>query len=600
MASFNIPAVMNEKQQPANQIYQGIGVSSGVATGKAFILSTEEDRVKETPIDESAIANEISRFEDALIHTRRQLHQIQREIGDALGHENASIFDAHMLVVDDRSFVEEVIRGLSQRKINVEAVITDVSERYAQALAKVEDDYLKERAADVRDVARRIIRNLAGERSGSLSQLEESCIVIAGDIPPSETAGMDQSKVIGFATDLGSSTSHTAIMARAMEIPAIVGLHDISTRIENGDHILMDGQKGVLIVNPTQEQLERYGQRAKEQRHLRDKLEALRDEIAETKDGYSVILSANIELPADVDAVKRHGAFGIGLFRSEFLFVSRTELPSEQEQTEVYRDVAEAIHPAPLIIRTIDIGGDKFVNSATAIQEVNPFLGSRAIRFSLAHPAIFMQQLRAILKASEFENVKIMYPMISRVEEVIEANCLLEKAKDELRDEGVSFNESIDVGIMVEIPSAALTAEHIAPHVNFFSIGTNDLVQYTLAVDRVNERVAYLYEPTNPAILKLIQMTVAASHKCNIWTGVCGEMAGNPIYVPLLIGLGADELSVSPTIVPLVKDVIRSLHYAQAEKLAQTCLTCKSGSEVEHLCRELISETAPEILKLIG
>lgn len=581
-------------------ILQGIGVSPGVVINRAFLLTSEEDRYVEREIADSDIPREIARFEESLIETRKQIHAIQKQVSSAIGQESAGIFDAHLLVVDDRAFVEEVIRGLSTRHMNVEAVLRDVADRYADALAKIEDDYLRERAADVRDVTRRILRNLSG-RSGSDMQKQESpCIVIANDLAPSETATMDREKVVGFATDLGSPTSHTAIMARALGIPAIVGLHDVSVRVSAGDQVLIDGNKGVLIIHPSAERLEEYGKLLETRKHIEAELARLKDESAETRDGYMVLLSANIERTDDVDAVQANGACGVGLFRSEFLYMMREDLPNEDEQYAAYSRVAQQLAPDPVIIRTIDLGGDKFLSHVRTAEEMNPFMGWRAIRFCLAQPDIFKTQLRAILRASESENVKIMYPMISSVDEVKQANALLEESKQELRDRGMAFNEEIDVGVMIEIPSAALTADLIAPHVKFFSIGTNDLVQYTLAVDRVNERIAYLYEPTHPAILKLIKQTIDVGHEHGIWTGICGEMAGNPLMVPLLMGMGADEFSVSPSLVPVVKDVIRNLRYAQAEELAAQALASVSPKEVLDICRKLTQEVAPEVIEFLN
>jgi phosphoenolpyruvate-protein phosphotransferase (PTS system enzyme I) len=580
-------------------VLQGIGVSPGVVISKVFLLTTEEDRIVERDIDAEEIPREVARFEEALIETRRQIHDIQHKVSEAIGQDNAGIFDAHLLVVDDRAFVEEVIRGLDTQKRNVESVLLSVSERYAEALARIEDDYLRERAADVRDVSRRILRHLSGKTSNVMQQMTEPCIVVANDLAPSETATMDKQKVVGFATDLGSPTSHTAIMARALGIPAIVGLHDVSVRVSAGDEILLDGGKGQLIIRPTPERLEAYGKLAESRKHIESELARLRDEAAETRDGYMVLLSANIERPEDITAVQESGARGVGLFRSEFLFLSRENLPTEEEQYEGYARVARQLAPDPVIIRTIDLGGDKFLSHVRTAPEMNPFMGWRAIRFCLAQPDIFKTQLRAILRASVADNIKIMYPMISNAQEVIDANALLEEAKAELRQQNQPFNENIEVGIMIEVPSAALIADLLAPHVQFFSIGTNDLVQYTLAADRVNERVAYLYEPTHPAILKLIKRTIDVGHEHGIWTGICGEMAGNPLMVPLLIGMGADELSVSPSLVPMVKDVIRNLRYAQAEALAAAAATSTSPQEVLDLCRQLTQEIAPEVLELI-
>ena len=579
---------------------QGIGVSSGVATGPVFLLTTEEDRVVERAITEEEIAREIARFEESLIATRRQLHEIQRQVSEAIGQESASIFDAHLLVVDDRSLVEEVIRGLSLHKKNVESVLRVVADRYAQALLRVEDDYLRERAVDVRDVTRRILRNLSGGTSTSLARLQQPCIVVAHDLAPSEAAVINKEKVIAFATDLGSPTSHTAIMARALGIPAIVGLRDISVRVSTGDQVLLDGSKGVFIIRPTHEDLEQYGKVEASRRTIQHNLAQLRHVPAETLDGYHVQLSANIELPSDLDSVIEHGASGVGLFRTEYLYLSRKTLPTEEEQTAIYTEVAERLKPAHVVIRTLDLGGDKFVSHVKMPQEVNPFMGWRAIRFCLAQPEIFKTQLRAILRASRVGNVKIMYPMVSNLEEVLKANALLDECRAELRAKGQPFDEDLDVGLMIEIPSAALTANLLAAHADFFSLGTNDLVQYTLAVDRVNERIAYLYQPTHPAIIRLIKNTIDAGHQQGIWTGICGEMAGNPLMVPLLIGLGVDEFSVSPSLVPMVKDVVRKLKFSEAESLAETVLRMESASDIMKQCQQLVGRVAPEVLELIG
>ncbi|HMP91119.1 MAG TPA: phosphoenolpyruvate--protein phosphotransferase [Kiritimatiellia bacterium] len=581
-------------------LLKGIGVSQGVASGPVFLLTTEDDRVVEREIADDEIAREIARFEEALIATRHQIHEIQKQVGSALGPESASIFDAHLLVVDDRALVEEVIRGLKAKKKNVEAVLRVVADHYAEALMKVQDDYLRERAVDVKDVTRRILRNLSGESSTSLAQLTVPHLLVANDLAPSEAAILDKSKILGFATDLGSPTSHTAIMARAMGIPAVVGLHDISVRVSSGEQLLIDGNTGVALINPSHDQLERYGKVEESRRVILSELDQLKDESAETRDGYSVALSCNIELPADVEMVKRYGGNGVGLFRTEYLYLAKKGLPSEDEQFEIYNKVATDLSPGPVVIRTLDLGGDKFLSQLKTPDEINPFMGWRAIRFCLAQPEIFKTQLRAILRASVHENVKIMYPMISNLDEVLKANTLLRECMDELSKAGIPFNENIDVGIMIEVPSAALTAHLLAPHVNFFSLGTNDLVQYTLAVDRVNERIAYLYEPTHPAILRLIKNTIDVGHEHGIWTGICGEMAGNPYLVPLLIGLGVDEISVNPSSVPMVKDVVRKIRYSQAEELAESVMISGTGTDVTQRCRTLIKEIAPEILELMS
>jgi len=583
-------------------VLQGVGVSPGIVLGKVHVLVTEDEAVIERDITDEEVPREISRFQYALIATRHQIHAIQKQVAEALDQSSASIFDAHLLVVDDAAFVDEVIRGLRTNLKNAESVLKRVAERYAGVLASLEDDYLRERATDVRDVARRILRNLSGDTVATLANLEEPCIIIAHDIPPSEAATMNSRVVRGICTDVGSPSSHTAIMARAMEIPAVVGLHNISVRVSQGDEVLIDGQGGMVILHPTEEQIERFGRIQQEKIDLSSRLESLRDLKAETADGHIITLSANIELPQDVAGVTKYGAEGVGLFRTEFLYISAHDQPSESDQAAIYEKVAREIHPAPLIIRTVDLGGDKFITQVNMPKEAeaNPFMGWRAIRFCLAHPDFFLKQLRAVLRASKMDNVKIMYPMISSAAEVQAANALLEQAKRELRGMEVPFNEKLEVGAMIEVPSAALTAELIAPHVSFFSIGTNDLVQYTLAVDRVNERVGYLYEPTHPAILKLIKLTTDAAHHHGIWTGVCGQMAGDPMLTPLLLGLGVDELSVSPNVTPLIKNVIRKMRMDEARKLAATALQCTTSETVNQCCLDTIRRLAPEILDFIG
>lgn len=591
---------MADKDKAKKEILlHGLGVSPGVVIGPAYVTVDTETRVVERKIDEEDVVKEIGRFEGALIETRRQIKEIQRNMEARGGGADASILDAHLMVLDDRVFIEEVIEGVRALR-NVESVVRSASERYSSVLASLEDDYLRERVADIRDVARRIIRNLLGDRTTDLHALPRKHIVIAHDLAPSDTATMRKEMVAGFATDVGSPTSHTAVMARALEIPAVVGLRDVSVRVDSGDEVLIDGNKGVLIIRPTAGQLEEYGRVAEARRTIETGLRtALKNEPAQTRDGHRITLSANVEGAGEVDGVLAYGAEGIGLFRSEFLFLAEDRVVGEEEQASVYTEVAARLHPAPVIIRTLDMGGDKFFPDPHRSREANPFLGCRSIRLSLRERRHFESQLRAILRASARGNVKIMYPMISNVSEVVEANEILEEAKEELRKKSMAFDENIDVGVMVEIPAAALTADIIAGHVKFFSIGTNDLIQYTIAVDRVNESVAYLYEPTHPAVLRLIKMTVEAGRRHGIWVGLCGEMAADPLMTPLLLGLGLDELSVAPSAVPLVKDAVRSVEYARTVELANRALASDSAVEVLGLCRELTREVAPEILELI-
>ena len=588
----------DEKAVPS-EVLHGIGVSPGVVVGPAFILASEISHISETTIASDQVYREVSRLEEALIETRRQLHGIQEDLRRRGGGRDATILDAHLMVLDDRAFLDEIMEGIQKKRRNAESVMREVSEQYAAVLASVADDYLRERVADVKDVARRLIRNLSGHVDSRLEDLKQRQIVVASDLAPSETASLRTDMVMAFVTDLGSPTSHTAVMARALEIPAIVGLRDVTARVAPGDQVLVDGNRGVLILNPSEADLEKYGRVAESRRHIVEGLSGLKDEPAVTRDGRAIKLSANIEGPSEAEAVIKYGGKGIGLFRSEYLYLASDRILGEMEQAEAYTSVARRLAPEPVIIRTLDLGGDKVMPDADHPYEANPFLGCRSIRFSLMHTEEFKVQLRAILRASELGNVQIMYPMISNVGEVIKANELVEEAKDELRRDGVPFDDAIRKGAMVEIPSAALTADIIAERVDFMSIGTNDLVQYTLAVDRVNERVAYLYEPTHPAVLRLISMTVEAGHRHGIWVGLCGEMAADPIMTPLLVGLELDELSVAPSALPAVKDVIRSVDFAETKSLAKQALSCKSAREVLTHCRRMLRQAAPEILELV-
>src|SRR5213082_15014 len=540
--------------------FEGAGVSPGIARGQVHVVRDELDEVVHYRIASSQVADEISRFETALIQTRMQILQMQQRIAESIGAKDAAIFDAHLLVVEDRTLIDEVLRKLETDLCNVEWIFQEVATRYAETLNKIDDPYLRERALDIQDVTKRVIRNLQGKAPKAFLSLNEPHILIAHNLTPSDTASMSRENVLGVATDLGSRTSHAAILARSLNIPAVLGLHDITAKLETGQHVLVDGSDGWLIVNPTPETLECYKQIESRRAKVTAQLKQLRETTSITRDGRHIVLSANIELPEDVDAVIANGAEGIGLYRTEFLYLNRETLPSEDEQYETYRKVAERVRPNPLIIRTFDLGGDKLAGGAVDIgDELNPFLGWRAIRFCLENQDIFKTQLRAILRASAVGNIKIMFPMISGLDELRRAIAVLDECKKELGSSEIGMAEKVEVGTMVEIPSAAVCASVLAPEVDFFSIGTNDLIQYALAVDRVNEKIAHLYQPTHPAVLRLLKMVADAAHANNIWVGVCGEMAGDIALIPLLLGLGMDELSVGATLVPRVKRAVQSL-----------------------------------------
>ena len=562
------------------------------------MLGKTELSIPHFKISEDQIPQQIKRLEQAIIETRKQLLDVQHKVNEGLGAEDASIFDAHLLVLEDRTLLDEVIRLIHKDKVNVEFAFHEVAERYAKALGAIDDDYLRERATDMRDVTSRILNNLIGRIPPiDLAKLSEPCIIISEDLAPSATALLDKKMVLGFATDVGSKTSHTAIMARSLEIPAVVGLQRASHELETGEYALLDGDNGQIVVNPTDQTLFEYGQLVRKQVNLQEKLRDVQSQPAVTLDGVRVTLSANIEQADDADSVKSFGAEGVGLFRTEYLFINRTVLPNEEEQYVAYRQIAAALKPQPVIIRTLDLGGDKFLSHLQVPQEMNPFLGWRAIRLCLEEKEIFRDQLRAILRASVEGNIKVMYPMVSCLQELEQANALVEQCKDELRAENIPFSNDLEIGVMVEIPSAALAANALAKRVKFFSIGTNDLIQYTLAVDRLNERIAHLYEPTHPAIVSLIKMTVDAAHRNGIWVGVCGEMAGDPVLAPLLLGLGVDELSVAPPLVPSIKFLIRRLKMEEAKKLADFALNCESGGEILKRAQALAKDIAPSLFE---
>ena len=574
--------------------FRGAGVSPGLARTVIHVVRDDLDDVVRYHIEPSQIGNEIARFEAALVQTRVQILEMQQKIAEAIGAKDAAIFDAHLLVVEDRTLIDEVLRRLEAERCNVEWVFQEVANNYAETLSKIDDPYLRERAVDMQDVTRRIVRNLQGKAPKAVFSAAEPHILVAHNLTPSDAASMDRQLVLGIATDLGSRTSHTAIIARSLNIPAVVGLHDATEKLESGQHVLIDGYTGLLIVDPTAETLSYYGEIEIRKGQVTKELKQLRETTSTTSDGRHIVLSANIELPGDVDAVAENGAEGIGLYRTEFLFVNRNTLPSEEEQYETYRKVAEQVKPNPLIIRTFDLGGDKLAVGAVEVgDELNPFLGWRAIRFCLENIDIFKTQLRAILRASAVGNVKIMFPMISGLEELRHAKAVLDECWNEV---GEKKSGKMEVGAMIEIPSAAISADALAREVDFFSIGTNDLIQYTIAVDRVNERIAHLYEPTHPAVLRLLKMIADAAHANDIWVGVCGEMARDVATIPILVGLGMDELSVGATSVPRVKMAVRSLAMPECQQLVNEVLQLQTSSEILARCLELATKRYGDLL----
>jgi phosphotransferase system enzyme I (PtsI) len=578
-----------------DKVFQGIGVSPGIVEGETVVHWQNEEEIPLRSISVDEIPGEITRFESALIATRQELLDIQQRISGAIGTADASIFDAHLLVVEDRTLIDEALRGLERDLHNIEFVFHQVAEKYCRTLAAIDDPYLQERVVDVEDVTRRVIRHLLGKTSRELHKLDRPHIIVAGNLTPSDTALINRDLVRGFVTEQGSRTSHSAIMARSLGIPAIVALHGICSKLTTGDQVLLDGYSGKLILNPSEQVRFEYGQLEQRKVEAEHQLESIRETLSSTRDGRHIVLSANIELPEELDAVMAAGAEGVGLFRTEFLFLNKPQPPGEEEQYEAYKLVAERCAPHGVIIRTLDIGGDKLMHLPDMAAEHNPFLGCRAIRLCLDQPAMFKAQLRAILRASAHGRVRLMYPMISCLDELRRANALLEECKAELTTEGQACDRDIEVGTMIEVPAAALIAHHLAREVKFFSMGTNDLVQYTIAVDRGNERITNLYQPTHPAVIRLLAMAAEAAHENGIWIGVCGEMASEFHLTPLLLGLGIDELSVVTASVPRIKKAVQSLDLGECRELAARAREMSDPLEIENMCREHARQRYPEL-----
>lgn len=570
----------------------GILASPGIAIGKALLLQEDEIVLNRNTISDDQIETEVARFFDARSKSSAQLETIKQKALETFGEEKEAIFEGHIMLLEDEELEDEILTLIKKDKMSADHAIYSVIEEQASALESLDDEYLKERATDIRDIGNRFVKNALGINIVSLSDIDEEVILVAYDLTPSETAQINLDYVLGFACDIGGRTSHTSIMARSLELPAIVGTNDITKKVQNGDTLILDAMNNKVIVNPSQTELEQAQSVKASFEDEKIELAKLKDLSAETTDGHRVEICGNIGTVKDCEGVLRNGGEGVGLYRTEFLFMDRDSLPTEEEQYKAYREVAEAMNGQSVIIRTMDIGGDKDLPYMDLPEEMNPFLGWRAIRISLDRREILRDQLRAILRASAHGKLRIMFPMIISVEEIRELKVAIEQYKQELRDEGYVFDEEIEIGVMVETPAAAAIAHHLAKEVAFFSIGTNDLTQYTLAVDRGNEMISHLYNPLSPAVLTVIKQVIDASHQAGKWTGMCGELAGDEKATLLLMGMGLDEFSMSGISIPKVKKVIRNSSYTEVKAMAEKALTLPTAKEIETLVEGFIAEKA--------
>src|SRR5512143_338718 len=579
------------------KVYRGIVASPGIVIGRAYLLDRRKIVVAGRRIEEVSIKDEVARFKRAVDLSKTQLEELKKRFSKGLGKSHLYILDTHIMLLEDKMLVDGTVKRIKESRLNAEGALKETIAAIGLKFDTIEDEYLRERKHDVEQVGERILRNLVGHKQESLSDIKEEAVIIAHDLAPSDTLMMRKDKILGFATDAGSRTSHTAILARSLGLPAAVGLENITASVKTGDVVILDGIHGVVIVDPDEETFLDYLKKQRKYKYFEQELEKLKSLPAETLDGHVVYLQGNIELPEEATSTADHGGTGIGLYRTEFLFLNRQTLPTEEEHYAAYRHVAERATPHEVVIRTLDVGGDKIDMAGEFEKEANPALGLRAIRFCLKKRDIFRTQLRGSLRVSVLGNIKILVPMISGLTELYETKRMIEDVKTELRAEGQPFNEALQVGAMIEIPSAAMIADLLAREVDFFSVGTNDLIQYTLAIDRQNEHVAYMYEPLDPAVLRLLQRVSQAAQDANIELAMCGEMAGDPLYAAILLGMGFRHLSMNVASIPWVKKVIRSVRFQDAVELATLVMGQPTAALARKTAESFMAERFPDLME---
>lgn len=577
------------------RIYKGIGVSPGIAIGRAVLVEKRVASVYRVPIREDEVPSEVTRFLESLEKTRDELLELKAKVSRSMGDEYASIFEAHALIVGDASFADKVVQKIETEQVNAEWALAEVQEELQARFSSFDDDYLRERVTDVKDVAERVLVNLQGVAHHDLSEIKHDVVILADDLTPSDTIHFNRRPIVGFATEAGGRTSHTSIIAKSLFMPAIIGVPRLTKIVDNDELVIVDGYEGTLVVNPTEAMVAEYVSRVSRHEEAEEKLLTNRGLAAETKDHHRLSLQANIELVEELDDARKFGAEGIGLYRSEFLYISTAPyLPTEEEHFNVYRKLAEATAPNWCVIRTFDLGGKKLAREVMGSKEDNPVLGLRALRLCMQHRDMFKTQLRALLRASAFGKIKIMFPLVSGVQELRQVKTLVREIRLELDAQGVEYNKELQIGIMIEVPSAAVIADMLATEADFFAIGTNDLIQYSLAIDRGNENVSYLYEPLHPALLRLIKFVIDAGKRAGIPVSMCGEMASDPVYAIVLLGLGLEIYSMNPSSIPVIKNVVRSVRYKDCRRIAEIALQKKTAQEIEEFVIESVAMRFPE------